>query len=141
MNSIICNLVNSRGFLAMASRLIDIIVINNTNSTLKFGYANALHGKVPYVSFGEDILAVNGGRCTIHAEEKDSVDGFGLQGSFSFLFQDYSERVFNFAYNYPMEICQTYARASGPTGYNYNTNVNHLSANSAVYTIALQKLE
>lgn len=125
----------------MASRPIDIIVINNTTSTLKFGYANALHGKVPYVSFGKNILAANGGRCTIHAEEKDSVDNSGLQGSFSFLFQDYSERVFNFAYNFPMEICKTYARVSGPTGYNYNTNVNHLSENSAVYTIVLQRLE
>jgi len=125
----------------MALRPIDIIVMNDTNSILKFGYAIALHGKVPYVSLGDDTLAVNGGRCTIHAEEKDSVDDFGLQGSFSFLFQDYSERVFNFAYNYPREICQTYARVSGPTGYNYKTNVNHLSANSAVYTIVLQKLE
>ncbi|MDF2564958.1 MAG: hypothetical protein K0Q53_1353 [Massilibacillus sp.] len=125
----------------MASRPIDIIVINDTNSTLKFGYAIALRGKVPYVSLGDDTLVANGGRCTVHAEEKDFVDDFGLQGSFSFLFQDYSERVFNFAYNYPMEICQTYARVSGPTGYNYNTNINHLSANSAVYTITLQKLE
>jgi hypothetical protein len=125
----------------MASRPIDMIVINDTNSILKFGYAIALHGKVPYVSFGDDALAVNGGRCTIHAEEKYSVDGSGAQGSFSFLFQDYSERVFNFAYNYPREICQTYARVSGPTGYNYKTNINHLSENSAVYTIILQKLE
>ena len=125
----------------MALRPIDIIVINDTNSILKFGYAIALHGKVPYVSLGEDILAVNGGRCTIHAEETDAVDGSGVQGSFSFLFQDYSDRVFNFSYNYPKEICQTYARVSGPTGYNYKTHINHLSENSAVYTIILQKLE
>jgi len=126
----------------MALRPIDIIVINDTNSILKFGYAIALHGKVPYVSLGDATLKMNGDRCTIHAEEEeDAVDGSGVQGSFSFLFQDYSDRVFNFSYNYPGKICQTYARVSGPTGYNYKTNINHLSENSAVYTIILQKLE
>lgn len=125
----------------MAVRPIDIIVMNDTHSILKFGYAIALHGKIPYVSLGEATLKMNGDCCTIHAEENDAVDSAGVQGSFSFIFQDYSDRVFNFVYNYPREICQTYARVSGPTGYNYKTNINHLSENSAVYTMILQKLE
>lgn len=123
----------------MNSRLIDIIVENNTDAVLKFGNAVTLHGKVPYVLLGDDIL-IDRGQCTVCAEEADSLDDFGLQGAFSFLFHDYSERVFNFAYQYSRENGKSYARVSGPTGYTYTTSLNHLSANRAIYTITLQRL-
>lgn len=124
----------------MATRPIDITLINNSNVIVKFGNAHAVHGTKPKVTKGSETLKTNGGQCTVHAEEKDPIVGPGPQGSFSFDFQDESGRAFNFDYNHPMGTGETYVHVKEPPGYTDKMTENHLAHHKAYCTIELLKL-
>lgn len=120
----------------MASRPIDITVVNNTDVTVQFGNAHAQHGTTPVICNGGGTLPP-GAQGTVCAHENDPIFGPGPEGYFSFTFQDNTDRAFIFDYNHPMGTGETYVNVTDPSEYTDKMTVNHLAHHDAYCTIEL----